>query len=1331
MKNLLPYIFIFLSFLNTDFLFSQGGDNVASASGSPVTLPFTAAGTTVGKNDNYNSFNTGLNSSYIDGPDWLYYFCATSTTPIIVNIAFTPDAVNGVFPSISVWDGNPTSGATSLLAFNLTVGVDANNLGMTFIPTVGQCYYAMVDNWPLPDGFAYTITIENPPTPPAAVLQPTCSNMGFEDGNFTGWQGSWSNIVEQSAVGSPTPNFTPIYFNTSSAQHTITSGAGLDATTGIPVVCPGQGVHSLKLGDGLIGEKGGATIQQKFTVATSNALFTYNFAVVVEDGSASGGTPHDGTNQPYFKVEIFNSSGAIIPCGQYFVTGGPGIPGFTQIGTSGVYYKGWTPVFVDLTAYIGSFVTVKYTVNDCALGAHSCYAYIDAACAVVSPAVPVNICPGTSTVLTAPAGGLNYSWTVVGSSTFLGASQTLTVSPTNPATYYQCIVNNPAGCPTTLPFTVNVYATPTVTTAPVTICAGSPVNLVATGFDNGVAAGGTYAWSPGGLTGSSISPSPASTTTYTVTYTDPNLCTATATALVTVNAVPVVTVNSPTICPTTNATLTAAGAATYVWNATPTLTANPYIVSPATTTTYTVVGTTLGCIGTATATVTVAGTLVIAVNSPTICVGGTAILTASGGTTYSWDQGATLAVSTVNPYSVSPAVGTTVYTVTGTTNGCSGTATSTVTVNPIPFTTAGSNSPICAGVTLNLTATASATPGVAYSWTGPNGFISAVQNPSITAATTLATGAYTVTISAAGCSTTSVVNVVINPGPITVAGANTPICEGVALNLTATASSVVGTTYDWVGPNSFTSAVQNPTIPATTASATGSYTVTVAAAGCSSTSSVNVVVNPIPTTVASSNSPICAGTSLNLAATASAVAGSTYSWIGVNSFSSALQNPSITGVTTAATGSYTVTVVANGCSSTSLVNVIVHAVPVTVASTAPICLGSDLNLLATASPGATYSWTGPNSFSSSAQNPTIPAATLAASGLYTVTVTANSCFSSSTVNAVVNAPVLPLFPPGASVCEGTIAPVLMTTSFNGFTGSWFPNPVSTSIIGPTTYNFIPNTGQCALPTSVVIIINPVPVLVTSPLDTCSPFTVDLTNSSVTSGSTAGVVLSYWQDPACTIALSGPSAVGVDGTYFIKADLAGCSDVAPVEVVIHSAPLASFTPTPAILSNLSPISTMINTSIGAVSYSWDFGDNQTSIANSPSHYFPDSDSGTYVITLTVTNAFGCVDIAVSTVKVNEELLFYVPNTFTPDSDTYNESFQPIFTSGFDPFDYKLLIFNRWGEVIFESHNTDLGWRGLYGVDGVKVQDGTYTWKIEFTVKSTNKRKVVVGHVNVLR
>ena len=78
------------------------------------------------------------------------------------------------------------------------------------------------------------------------------------------------------------------------------------------------------------------------------------------------------------------------------------------------------------------------------------------------------------------------------------------------------------------------------------------------------------------------------------------------------------------------------------------------------------------------------------------------------------------------------------------------------------------------------------------------------------------------------------------------------------------------------------------------------------------------------------------------------------------------------------------------------------------------------------------------------------------------------------------------------------------------------------------------------------------------------------------------------------------------------------------------------------------------------------------------------------------------------NVTEELLFFIPNAFTPDDDEYNQTLQPVFTSGFDPFDFQLLIYNRWGEVIFESLNASVGWDGTF--NGDIVQGGTYTWKI---------------------
>ena len=96
---------------------------------------------------------------------------------------------------------------------------------------------------------------------------------------------------------------------------------------------------------------------------------------------------------------------------------------------------------------------------------------------------------------------------------------------------------------------------------------------------------------------------------------------------------------------------------------------------------------------------------------------------------------------------------------------------------------------------------------------------------------------------------------------------------------------------------------------------------------------------------------------------------------------------------------------------------------------------------------------------------------------------------------------------------------------------------------------------------------------------------------------------------------------------------------------------------------------------------------------------------------------------------------MPNTFSPDDDTYNQTFDPVFTSGFDPYNYHLTIFNRWGEIVFESYNHEIGWNGTYGgVSGGAVfncQDGTYTWKIKFKARTNGEQIIEIGHVNLIR
>ncbi len=96
-----------------------------------------------------------------------------------------------------------------------------------------------------------------------------------------------------------------------------------------------------------------------------------------------------------------------------------------------------------------------------------------------------------------------------------------------------------------------------------------------------------------------------------------------------------------------------------------------------------------------------------------------------------------------------------------------------------------------------------------------------------------------------------------------------------------------------------------------------------------------------------------------------------------------------------------------------------------------------------------------------------------------------------------------------------------------------------------------------------------------------------------------------------------------------------------------------------------------------------------------------------------------------------MIFYLPNTFTPDGDEFNQTFSPVFTSGFDPFDFNLLIFDRWGEVIWESNDASIGWDGTYRVDGTLVPDGTYVWRVEFKTLKNDERITKTGHVNLIR
>ena len=284
-----------------------------------------------------------------------------------------------------------------------------------------------------------------------------------------------------------------------------------------------------------------------------------------------------------------------------------------------------------------------------------------------------NLCTGSTIQLNDQSLNAPTSWTWTATSgtgvIFSNANaQNPTVSFANAGTYTISLIAKNTTGQNTSSQVVTVNLTPTVAVTSSTVCSGNAASLTASGAT-------TYSWSNAATT-SSISVSPTTTTSYTVTGTS-NGCTNVKVATVTVKATPTLVVSNATICSGNSTTLNASGATTYSWNTG--VTTSSVSVSPIINTTYTVAGTTNGCTSNKIVSVTVKTTPTVAVNSQTICFGNSAVLTASGATTYSWNSGATTPSISVSPIS------STSYTVTGTTNGCANSQISDVTVNPLPI----------------------------------------------------------------------------------------------------------------------------------------------------------------------------------------------------------------------------------------------------------------------------------------------------------------------------------------------------------------------------------------------------------------------------------------------------------------------------------------------------------------------------------------------------------------------------------------------------------------------------------------------------------------------
>ncbi|MNY03389.1 Protease 1 precursor [compost metagenome] len=170
------------------------------------------------------------------------------------------------------------------------------------------------------------------------------------------------------------------------------------------------------------------------------------------------------------------------------------------------------------------------------------------------------------------------------------------------------------------------------------------------------------------------------------------------------------------------------------------------------------------------------------------------------------------------------------------------------------------------------------------------------------------------------------------------------------------------------------------------------------------------------------------------------------------------------------------------------------------------------------------------------------------------------------------------------------------------------------------------------------------------------------------------------------------------------------------------PVANFVISSKTLFEDLPI-TFQNLTAGGETYYWEFGDGQNSTLVHPNNTY--DVPGTYYVTLIATNYLGCKDTIVKPITIQEEYWIYVPNTFTPDGNQFNNTFK---ASMINIRDIEVSIYDRWGVLVFYSTSVRWEWDGTY--KDLPVPDGTYTYKIKYTSRS-NFSDEIVGHVNVLK
>lgn len=679
---------------------------------------------------------------------------------------------------------------------------------------------------------------------------------------------------------------------------------------------------------------------------------------------------------------------------------------------------------------------------------------------------------------------------------------------------------------------------------------------------------------------------------------------------------------------------------------------------------------------------------------------GSSTVSPLGGTapyTYSWSTGQTGATAT------NLSAGTYTITVIDA-NGCQKTTTETIDANSNITLTTG-QTPLSACGAADATGIVTPTGGTGpftYAWS-----TTPAQTDSI--ATGLTAGTHTVTVTDSKGCFKSVIVTIAQPVIIIVSATKTDVvCKGVNNGTATVPLPTTGTgpyTYSWS-----TNPVQST--PTATGLPTGYYVVTVMDVnGCVGSSSVTIADSPMLLTSASTD-PACHGSAAGTA-TINANGGTpnyTYSW----SDSGAQTTATASGLTA---GTYIGKVVdAAGCTDSVTVTIteppllVPEATNTSTTSCTGVPTGSAHVDVSGGTAPFTYSW---------CNSQTTPDVSGLAAGLCAIMVTdSKGCSKTDTINIVPPPPITISTLNTNLSCNGDKNGAATVSPFGGapaYTYLWSTTPAETtqtadSLAGGI-YSVTVTDAQGCTAVTIVTIIQPAALNTLNSVTPECNSTISTARLTVTGG-TLGYSYLWSTSPAQTDSVATGLTTGVYVATIT--DSKGCTDTAMVTVAGNNPNVvADYTIAYQYSCNAGVMATFTNTSTGATSWLWNFGDGTTSTLKDPTHKF--NYNQTYKVTLVATGALGCTDTMSTTISINpfnDYLNLIVPNVFTPNGDGRNDCFQISVGNNLEPC-VQLTIFDRWGLKMYDNEN-GLCWDGN-GPSGKECPDGTYFYLVKVSDK----------------